>query len=79
MNKRLDIRMFVLAATIALLTASCAQEPGGGDVRAAIEAQAAKWEESFNAGDGDRSTTRIGSKEQIARSIAESNTGGSDG
>ena len=52
MNKRLDIRMFVLAATIALLTASCAQEPGGGDVRAAIEAQAAKWQKSFNAGDG---------------------------
>jgi uncharacterized protein (TIGR02246 family) len=52
MNKSLDIRMFVAAATIALLTASCAQEQSGGDVRAAIEAGAAKWQESFNAGDG---------------------------
>jgi len=33
----------------------------------------------FNAGDVGSSTTRLGFKEQIARSIAESNTGESDG
>ncbi len=33
----------------------------------------------FNARAVDNETTRIGLKEQIARSIAESNTGGSDG
>jgi uncharacterized protein (TIGR02246 family) len=52
MNKSPDIRIFVLAATIALLTAGCAPAPSGGDARAAIEAQSAKWQESFNAGDG---------------------------
>ncbi len=33
----------------------------------------------FNAGDVDNETIRVGFKEQIARSIAESDTGGSDG
>jgi hypothetical protein len=33
----------------------------------------------FNAGDVDNETIRVGFKEQIARSIAESNTGESDG
>ncbi len=33
----------------------------------------------FNAGDGDRSTTLLGSREQIARSIVNSDNGGHDG
>lgn len=52
MNKIPKIWAVILTSVIALLTASCAQEPSGGDLRAAIEAQAAKWQESFNAGDG---------------------------
>jgi ketosteroid isomerase-like protein len=37
---------------MAMVTASCAQQSSGDDVRAAIEAQAAKWQASFNSGDG---------------------------
>ena len=33
----------------------------------------------FNAGDGDRSATLLGSREQIARSIVNSDNGGHDG
>ena len=55
MNKqianRINVRLIVLAA-MAMVTASCAQQQSGDDLRAAIEAQAAKWQASFNSGDG---------------------------
>jgi uncharacterized protein (TIGR02246 family) len=50
MSKSLKITVVVLAASIMLLTASCAQDQSG-DVRAAIEATTAQWQQSFNAGD----------------------------
>jgi uncharacterized protein (TIGR02246 family) len=53
MNISTRIWVVVLVFTNTLLIASCAQQPGGrNNVRAAIEAQAAKWQASFNSGDG---------------------------
>ena len=65
MNKISDMRMVVLATTIALFTAGCAQEQSSGDARAAIEAKVAQWQEAFNAGDSAAVASRYTSDGQI--------------